>query len=259
MGFFRRLVGPDVGTLEAKKDIEALIVCLGSKNRQIRIDAAQALARIGKPAIDSLIPALNNKDENVVDYASGALQLMGDLALSKLVLALKDKDEQLKTKAASTLAHIRSKTAIEALLSACEEGSFDKYYVRAILITATGWKYDYLSEWENWWNQNKETWQYKGPQADHFIIRLHSPNQPTDCEKVIDEILEANGYIRGTATVDFQIASSIDNAYMTALILKHVKEKNREVAGSTTLDERRTKIHDFNGKASGKLVAVNYF
>ena len=85
--------------------------------------------------------------------------------------------------------------------------------------------------------------------ADHYIIRMLPP-EPEDRESVIDRVLAANGYVRGTASVDFRVDSSAtSDAYMTGLLL------NYESIG-VAVDDTRSKMHKFKGGATGKLIAV---
>ena len=85
--------------------------------------------------------------------------------------------------------------------------------------------------------------------ADHYIIRMLPP-EPVNRESVIDQALAANGYVRGTASVDFKVDSyAASDAYMMALLL------NYESTG-VAVDDVRSKMHDFRGAAAGKLIAV---
>jgi HEAT repeat protein len=250
MSFFSSVFSPNIDKLEQAKDLTKLIKCLGSKDIKLREKAQEALARMGEPAVDLLIEALAENDENVHTCASRAMQLMNDLAVPKLIIALKDGNEQIRENAAITLAHIHSAVAVEPLIQAWDENRINSYVARACLETLTGLKDSKVKEgWRKWWNVNSKTWRYSGLQADHYIIRMHPP-KPADQRSAIIEILQVNGYIRGTATVDFEVTPSIDNAYITGLALKYAENAN------VILHDKKTKIHDFSGKAKGKVVVV---
>jgi hypothetical protein len=78
MGFFEWLSRPNVKRLEENNDVEGLIRALGyEKNSVVRIQAAQALGKIGDPrAVDPLIAAL--KDYSLCDTVAEALGEIGD-------------------------------------------------------------------------------------------------------------------------------------------------------------------------------------
>lgn len=88
-------------------------------------------------------------------------------------------------------------------------------------------------------------------QADYYIIRLNE-TAIMPREQLIDTVLEVNGYIRGTAPVDFQFATSIDAAYMTTLVLMHEEKSGKKA------DPDRSRMHNISGGATGKLSAIFY-
>lgn len=88
-------------------------------------------------------------------------------------------------------------------------------------------------------------------QADHYITRLRETDI-SPINQLIDRVLEANGYARGGATVDFQFVTSIDDAYMTSLYLMHEKNTGRKI------DSERSKMHNVRGAVTGKLTAIFY-
>lgn len=86
-------------------------------------------------------------------------------------------------------------------------------------------------------------------QADHYIIRMLPP-EPADSESAIDRVLAANGYVQGSATVDFKVDSYATNeAYMMGLLFNYERTGFR-------VDDARSKMHNFRGAAAGKLIAV---
>ncbi|MGA2328751.1 MAG: hypothetical protein ABSH05_20940 [Bryobacteraceae bacterium] len=86
-------------------------------------------------------------------------------------------------------------------------------------------------------------------QADHYIIRA-LPSDPHGVENLIRAVLAANGYERGSASVDFAVSASIDEAYMTALALNHERRMGRPI------DRIRSRLHSFSGAARGMLLVV---
>jgi uncharacterized protein YjbI with pentapeptide repeats len=85
-------------------------------------------------------------------------------------------------------------------------------------------------------------------QPDHFIIR-QLPPKAADVDRLIDSVLRANGYTRGRATVDFKVDSEATNqAYLMGLLQNY--ENARKV------DTTRSKMHNFSGGATGKMIAV---
>lgn len=85
-------------------------------------------------------------------------------------------------------------------------------------------------------------------QADHYIIRKLPP-EPADTDLLVNAVLNANGYNRGAATVDFKVNSSATNeAYFMTLVILY--EKSHAIDGS------RSKTHNFSGGATGNLAAI---
>ncbi len=67
--------GLSVAELEAKGDLQGLIKKLEDKNPETRVNAAQALGRVGdRRAVDSLTKALRDKDSDVREAAAWALE-----------------------------------------------------------------------------------------------------------------------------------------------------------------------------------------
>jgi hypothetical protein len=96
------------------------------------------------------------------------------------------------------------------------------------------------------------------PVADAYIIRLedwHASGRSIiviEKDHRIDAILRANGYLRGGRAISFGYSSSVDDGYMTALVLETAKSKGQ------SLDEAKSKIHNISGAVSGKLAALFY-
>jgi hypothetical protein len=86
-------------------------------------------------------------------------------------------------------------------------------------------------------------------QADHYII-IALPPEHRSVTNLIDAVLSANGYERGSATVDYEVSSSIDEAYVTAKALGYERRTGRRC------DWERSAIHNFSGTANGMLLAI---
>ena len=86
-------------------------------------------------------------------------------------------------------------------------------------------------------------------QADHYIIRVLFTNKFNQ-DYLIDKSLEANGYKRGNATIDFRFTEGIDEVYMYGLSRAYAINKGVEI------DDDKSKMHNISGGATGKLVAV---
>jgi hypothetical protein len=91
-------------------------------------------------------------------------------------------------------------------------------------------------------------------QADHYIIRIAPPEPAPDRRSSpIVEILAANNYVLGSASVDFAVDDEVSDALMFFSIKKHEQISGRQV------DLNRTRTHNFSGRTvTGKLVAVFY-
>jgi hypothetical protein len=86
-------------------------------------------------------------------------------------------------------------------------------------------------------------------QANHYIVRAYPP-EPRGVSSLIREVLRANGYEQGNATVDYDVSATIDEAYMTAKALDYEKQTGHRC------DWDRSRIHNFSGTANGMLLAI---
>lgn len=78
MGLFDFLSRPNVRTLEKRKDVRKLLRALKHKDVMIRVEAGQALGRMGKEAVELLLPALKDPDDSVCGTVARALGEIGD-------------------------------------------------------------------------------------------------------------------------------------------------------------------------------------
>ena len=111
MGLFSRK--PNVGKMEAKRDVEGLIKVLPYEEYYVeRAHAAHALGEIGdRRAVEPLIAALEDRMSFVRRAAAEALGEIGDSrVVEPLIAARKDSDWDVRSQATEALAKIRRKT-----------------------------------------------------------------------------------------------------------------------------------------------------
>jgi HEAT repeat protein len=119
-------------------DVPDLIKKLGSKDSDVRRDAASALAEAGKeakPAIKALTKALKDKDRFVRRYAAQALGNQGADAkgsIKELTALLDDDQQNVRAAAVQALAKMGA-LGVPALTKAAQGGSSD---VQELAITA---------------------------------------------------------------------------------------------------------------------------
>lgn len=111
-----------LGEAKDARAVEPLIVALGDKS--CGHTAANALAKIGKPAVETLIVALKNENPFVRRNAAEALGEIKDAsAVKPLIDALKDNDLIVRRNAAKALGKIKDSSAEESLTSALKDES----------------------------------------------------------------------------------------------------------------------------------------
>ncbi len=118
----------------AERAIELLIQAIKDKDKNVRINAAEALGNIGEPAVEPLIQALKDEDFNVQVNAARALGIIGEPAVEPLIQALKDEDWVDRYLAIWTLGNIGDERAIEPLIQALKdkEGMVRTYAAQAL-------------------------------------------------------------------------------------------------------------------------------
>ncbi|ODS34714.1 MAG: heat repeat-containing PBS lyase [Candidatus Scalindua rubra] len=109
--------------------VEPLIKALAYDFGDVRDEAAKALGKIGKPAIKPLIRVLG--DSVVVVAAAEALGKIGKPAVEPLIRALGDKDSDVRSGAAEALRMIGDPRAVEPLIKA--PGDENMYVRREVL------------------------------------------------------------------------------------------------------------------------------
>jgi HEAT repeat protein len=111
-----------LGEAKDARAVEPLIAALGDKG--CGHTAANALAKIGKPAVEPLIVALKNENPFVRRNAAEALGEIKDAsAVKPLINALKDNDLIVRRNAAKALGKIKDSSAEEPLTSALKDES----------------------------------------------------------------------------------------------------------------------------------------
>jgi HEAT repeat protein len=111
-----------LGEAKDARAVEPLIAALGDKG--CGHTAANALAKIGKPAVETLIVALKNENPFVRRNAAKALgEIKDSSAVKPLIDALKDNDLIVRRNAAKALGEIKDFSAEEPLTSALKDES----------------------------------------------------------------------------------------------------------------------------------------
>jgi len=88
----------------------ALCRALGDEIRGVRVDAAEALVKIGAPAVDHLVATLKHPSAEVRNLAAKVLGRIGDTrAVESLVVALADADSTVRQASAGAFALVGSR------------------------------------------------------------------------------------------------------------------------------------------------------
>lgn len=112
----------DLGKIGDARAVEPLIKVLEKGLFSTRKKAAQALARIGKPALTPLIDALNSEVSDIRQYAAMALGYMGDTkTVELLIVALRDDYSFVRVQAAEALGEIRDAKAVKPLIAVLKD------------------------------------------------------------------------------------------------------------------------------------------
>lgn len=122
------LTEPDLSVQESASAILAaiadervlapLIKALRSDDWIVRMHATKALGRVrNAEAVEPLIPLLQDKVKAVRDEATVSLAVIGDAAIPSLLKALQHEDWLVRLHAVESLGKVKSKQAVEALLS----------------------------------------------------------------------------------------------------------------------------------------------
>jgi HEAT repeat protein len=146
-GLIRALHNPEVniqyeaaealGMIRDPAAVQPLIEALtGDPYSGVRWKAAEALARIGKPAVEPLIAVLRHPDDDVRWKAAIALGDIGDeRAIEPLIELLSDEDRFVKSRAAYALSSI-GQPAVAPLVQALRTGDGNLRWGAAIALGA---------------------------------------------------------------------------------------------------------------------------
>lgn len=120
----------------AEGAVPGLIEALQTKDEDLRLNAAIALGKIGKPAVEPLGELLGSKDDDTRFYTIWALGWIGPEAKSTsgaVIRAMADKNDGVRRKAAYTLGRINPEpaAAIAALIEAFEDKQEDVRHAAA--------------------------------------------------------------------------------------------------------------------------------
>jgi hypothetical protein len=131
---------PDIAFLEMHRDVAGLIRLLGSREPEIQMAAADALARIGSDATAPLINALGSRNRTLRLGIITALAEIGDArALHTLVGMTTDASNEIRWQVCIALGNLGHSEAIPALLLTLRDR--DKYvrYASAISLSKIGY------------------------------------------------------------------------------------------------------------------------
>ncbi|MGD0078568.1 MAG: HEAT repeat domain-containing protein [Sedimentisphaerales bacterium] len=119
--YVRMYAAEALGNLGDQNAVEPLISCLKNKNEYefVRMSAAAAIGKLGDPnAIEPLIACL--EDQHSCKYAAEALAKIGKPAVEPLIVCLKDGDGTVRLCAATALGKLGDERAVEPLI-ACQK------------------------------------------------------------------------------------------------------------------------------------------
>ena len=123
-----------LGLLADQRAVKGLLPLLMDQVKAVRVDTADALARIGKPALASLLEALRHDAWILRLHACEALGKMGEEeAVEPLsLLMLHDRDAAVRQDAARALGGNGSPKSLEALLQALQDIDVRPFAVEAL-------------------------------------------------------------------------------------------------------------------------------
>ncbi len=119
---------------ESKRDLDALIKDLGSKDKEKRWRASEDLAGLGKKAVDSLVKALKKEKDDIKVGAAITLGKIEGIDPNPLIEALNDKNWEVRWAAATSLGNLGAREAVDALINLLRDDSWDVRRVAAISL-----------------------------------------------------------------------------------------------------------------------------
>jgi len=123
--------------MEDKNDLDGLIEALYDENESIRIEAVDALGRIGDPkAVEPLIMNFTDENKNLRTKIAASLGKIGDnRAVQPLINALTDKEDVVKEEAIIALGKIKDEKAVKYLIKMLNNKN---ELIKADAVTALG-------------------------------------------------------------------------------------------------------------------------
>jgi HEAT repeat protein len=123
-----------LSVLGDQRAVQSLLPLLMDQVKAVRVDTAEALARIGKPALAPLLEALRHDEWILRLHACEALGKMGvEEAVEPLsLMMLHDRDAAVRQDAAKALGGIRSPKSFEALVRALPDLDVRPFAVEAL-------------------------------------------------------------------------------------------------------------------------------
>lgn len=150
---------PNIGVLEEQRDIPALIHHLASREPEVQVAAAEALARLGSPATGPLIAALETRNRARRLGIIAALGQIGDVqALDALAGLTKDPVSEIRWQACIALGQIEGTGAIPVLLSSLRDQDRYVRYASAVSLSKAG----YVPETDDdraWYAAGMQDWE----------------------------------------------------------------------------------------------------
>ena len=117
-----------LGKIKDPRAVTPLIVAATLKDMGsiVRVEAENALVKIGKSAVEPLIVALRDKKSDIRAKAAWALgEIKDSRAVEPLIVTLKDKKSDVRAKAAWALGEIKDSRAVEPLIVTLKDKKSD--------------------------------------------------------------------------------------------------------------------------------------
>jgi HEAT repeat protein len=173
---------PDIAVLEQRRDIPALISRLASREPDVQVAAAEALARMGSPATGPLIAALGTRNRAMRLGIIAALGQIGDVqALDALAGLTKDQSSEIRWQACIALGQIEGGDAVPPLLPSLRDG--DKYvrYASAVSLKKAGYVPG-TDDDRAWFSAGMQDWEQLAALRDPAVTVLTSLLSDSDAD-----------------------------------------------------------------------------
>ncbi|MCU0863484.1 MAG: HEAT repeat domain-containing protein [Planctomycetes bacterium] len=154
-----------LGLLKFEGAIGPLSTLTRHRNDYVRANAIEALARISPAQSGQFLAAIAQDRSGGVRCAllGAAPQLCGDQTEALSTTALRDADWRPRMQAVQNLGQIKTKTAVDALITALRDGR-PVVAARAMheLQELTGEPIQQVEVWEKWWPEHREMFGFPG-------------------------------------------------------------------------------------------------